>query len=322
MSAKDSGTNNPLVSLSRQLADAVERVSPSIVAVDARPRVRTSGVVWREGVVVSTSHTVKRDEEIAVTLHGGREARATLAGRDAGTDLAVLRVEEGEGFNAEAAGTPAQLAGASELKVGNLVLAVGRAVPERGVTASFGIVGHLGGEWRTWRGGEIDRLVHPDVSIFVGFSGGALVDAEGRVVGVNTTGLARGAGLTIPSTTVDRVVDQLLAHGRVARPYMGVGMQPVVLPEKLRERFQLPQATALMMLSVDADAPADRAGVNIGDVLIALDEAHVADTDDVQAALGGKEVGAAVKAKFLRGGEVKEVLITLGERPARRRRAE
>src|SRR5256885_3952474 len=197
MAATDSETNNPLVSLSRRMADAVERVSSSIVAVDARPRVRTSGVLWREGIIVSTSHTVRRDEEITVTLHDGREVRATLAGRDAGTDLAVLRVEDNGGDDAKAtANTPAQFTDASELKVGTLVLAVGRAVPERGVAASFGIVGHLGDKWHTWRGGAIDRLVPPDVSIFIGLSGGALVDVEGHIVGVNTTGLARGTGLT------------------------------------------------------------------------------------------------------------------------------
>ncbi|OLE97541.1 MAG: LuxR family transcriptional regulator [Cyanobacteria bacterium 13_1_20CM_4_61_6] len=320
MAATDSETNNPLVSLSRRMADAVERVSSSIVAVDARPRVRTSGVLWREGIIVSTSHTVRRDEEITVTLHDGREVRATLAGRDAGTDLAVLRVEDNGGDDAKAtANTPAQFTDASELKVGTLVLAVGRAVPERGVAASFGIVGHLGDKWHTWRGGEIDRLVRPDVSIFIGFSGGALVDVEGHIVGVNTTGLARGTGLTIPAATVDRVVDQLLAHGRIARPYLGIGMQPVALPEKLRERFNLRQATGLMMFSVDTDAPADKAGIIIGDILLALDEVYVADTDDVQAALGGKEVGGVVKARVLRGGEVKEVEITLGARPARKR---
>lgn len=315
MEAANSETNNSLVILSRQMGEAVERVSPSIVAVDARPRVRTSGVIWRPGVVVSTNHTIRRDEEITVTTHDGRELRATLAGRDAGTDLAVLRLE---GDEAEANSAPGQVADASALKIGHLVLAVGRAHPERGICASFGIIGMMSDGWRTWRGGEIDRLIRPDVSIFIGFSGGALVDAEGRIVGVNTTGLARGRGLTIPASTVDRTVDQLLTQGRVARPYLGVGMHPVALPEKLREKFNLPQATGLLMLSVEGDAPADMAGIIIGDILLGLNDVPVADTDDVQTTLGGKEVRAVVKAKILRGGEVKEVEITLGERPTRK----
>ena len=316
MDSTNAETNNPLIALSRSLAEAVERAGPSVVAVDARPRVRTSGVVWRPGVVVSTNHTIRRDEEITVSFGDGSRTNATLAGRDAGTDLAVLRVE---GYDAQAAGASAPFAEASALKVGALVLAVGRAHPDQGASASLGIINVAGDRWRTWRGGEIDRLIRPDVSVFIGFSGGALVDTEGRIIGINTTGLARGAGVTIPASTVDRVVDQLLASGRIARPYLGVGMQTVLLPDRLRERFNLAQVSGLMMLSVEAGAPADKAGITIGDVLLSLGGTSVADTDDVQSVLGREQVGAVVKAGFLRGGEVKEAEITLGERPVRKR---
>ena len=316
MDSTNSETNNPLVALSRSFAEAVERASPRVVAVDARPRVRTSGVIWRPGVVVSTNHTIRRDEEITVTLGDGNQMKATLAGRDAGSDLAVLRIE---GEEAGASTSATQFAEASALKVGSLVLAVGHAYPEQGVSASLGIISVLGDKWRTWRGGEIDRLIRPDVSIFIGFSGGALLDATGRLIGINTTGLARGAALTIPAQTVDRVVDQLLATGRIARPYLGVGMHPILLPDKLREQFNLPQSSGLMMLSIEADAPADKAGISIGDVLLALGEHTVADTDDVQTVLASEKVGAVIKARFLRGGEVKEAEITLGERPVRKR---
>jgi S1-C subfamily serine protease len=314
MERSNAEINNPLGALSRQMAQAVEQVSPSIVAVDARPRVRTSGVIWRPDVVVSTNHTIRRNEEITVALHDGQQVKATVAGRDTGTDLAVLRIEKNEG-----ASTTTEFADASTLKVGNLVLAAGRTDPERGVTAGLGIVAFLGDKWRTWRGGEIDRLIRTDISIFIGYSGGALLNTEGQVLGINTTGLARGAGLTIPASTVNRILDQLLQHGRVARPYLGVGMHPVALPDKLREKFNLPVATGLMMLSVEADAPADKAGITIGDLMLALDDAPTADTDGVQTILMGREVGDVVKAKLLRGGEVIEVEITLGERPARNR---
>lgn len=315
----EQGVSNSIDALSRQLAAAVERVSPAVVALDARPRVRTSGVIWRAGVVVSTNHTVRRDEEIAVTLHDGRELKATLAGRDPGTDLAVLRYGSGESLDESGV---APRGDAASLKVGHLVLAVGRAHPARGVSAGLGIVGAVAGGWRTWRGGEIDRLIRPDVSIFIGFSGGALLNTEGQVIGINTTGLARGAGLTIPASTVDRVVDHLLQHGRVARPYLGVGMfNRVALPEKLREKFNLQKASGLMILSVEADGPADRAGIMIGDILLALGDAAAPDSDDAQALFAGLEVGAAVKARILRGGELRELEITLGERPARKRQA-
>jgi S1-C subfamily serine protease len=314
-----SDANGPLNALSRQLAAAVEKAGPAIVSVDARPRVRTSGVLWREGVVVSTNHTVRRDEDLTVTLHDGREFPATLAGRDPATDIAVLRLE-GEG--AAGAGAVYETGGVVALRVGHLVLAAGRAHPSRGVTASFGILSVVGGEWRTWRGGRMDGLIRPDVSIFLGFSGGALLDTEGRIIGINTTGLARGVGLTIPAATVNRVVDGLLRHGRVTRPYLGVGMlHRVPLPERLREKFNLTQTSGLMLLSVEADGPADRAGLIIGDILLTLGGTPIPDSDDAQALLGGKEVGAVVGAEILRGGEVKEVEITLGERPARKRRA-
>ncbi len=173
------------------------RVSPAIVAIEARPRVATSGVVWRDGVIVSTNHTVQRDEEITVQLGDGRRLTANLVGRDPSTDLAVLRVEAEQALGIDPVTTTAH----NEVEVGNLTLAVGRI--HHGVTASFGIVSALGDKWRTWRGGEIDRLIRPDVRIFIGFSGGALIDVEGGVIGINTTGLARGAGLTIPASTVN-----------------------------------------------------------------------------------------------------------------------
>jgi S1-C subfamily serine protease len=314
----ESGANISLNALSQQLADAVERGGRAVVSVDARPRVRTSGVNWREGVVVSSNHTVRRDEDITVTLHDGREVPATLAGRDPGTDLAVLRFESGE---ESGGGVVYETGDVAALRAGHLVLAAGRARPAHGVTASFGILSAVGGKWRTWRGGEIDGLLRPDVSIFIGFSGGALLDTEGRIIGVNTTGLARGVGLTIPAATVNRVVDSLLQHGHVARPYLGVGLgQRVPLPGRLREQLNLPQASGLMLLSLEADGPADKAGLIIGDIVIALDGAAVADTDDVQAVLAGREAGASVRAGILRGGEVIEVEVTLGERPARKRR--
>src|SRR5947207_3590373 len=315
MDSTNSEINNPLITLSRQLGAVVERISSRIVAVDARPRVRTSGVIWRSGVIVSTNHTVRRDDEITVSFGDGRQVKAALAGRDPGTDLAVLRVESDTKLD----DGDAKFDDASTLKPGNLVLAVGRSHPAQGVSAALGILSVVGDKWRTWRGAEIDRLMQPDVAIFIGFSGGALVDADGRIIGINTTGLARGAGVTIPASTVDRVVDQLLASGRIARPYLGVGMHPVLLPDKLRTKFNLSQAAGLIMLSVEPDAPADKAGVTIGDVLLTLGEVPIANTDDVQTVLGNQEIGAVIKARLLRGEEIKEIDITLGERPVRKR---
>ncbi|MEJ7655062.1 MAG: trypsin-like peptidase domain-containing protein [Chloroflexia bacterium] len=233
-------TSNSLLALSESLGAAVERASPAVVAVHARPRFPTSGVIWRPGIVVSTNHTIRRDEEIVVTLHDGSSVPATLAGRDPSTDLAVLRIG-----GDTATSQSAQTGDAAQLKAGNIVLAVGR-VSEQGVNASFGIVSATGGAWRTWRGGEIDNLIRLDLAIYLGFSGGALIDAEGNVLGINTSALARGAGVTIPASTVNRVVDALLTQGRIKRGYWASGCRRS-LPESLRTQLNLPAAQGLVI---------------------------------------------------------------------------
>jgi len=305
----EANAQESLLAFSQSLAKAVERVSKAVVAIDARPRVATSGIVWRDGVIVSTNHTVQRNEEITVQVADGRRLPANLVGRDPSTDLAVLRVEGDQPLGIDPVTTTAH----NELAVGNLTLAVGRI--HRGVTASFGIVSALGDKWRTWRGGEIDSLIRPDVSIFIGFSGGALIDVKGRVIGINTTGLARGVGLTIPASTVNHVVDTLLQHGRIVRPYLGVGMQPVALPAQLRSNLNLPNESALVILSVEVESPAGRAGITLGDVLVALEGVPVADTDDVQMVLSRSQIGQTIRASILRGGEQREITLTLAERP-------
>ncbi len=306
---------NSLTALSRDLALAVERVSPFVVAVNARPRVATSGVLWHPGVVVATNHTIKREEEITVTLHDGRTLPGVLVGRDGSTDLAVLKVQD------ESSGSADIAAESEALKVGHLVQAVGRTGAE-GVSASLGCISSLSGTWRTWRGGVIDNFVRLDLSIYLGFSGSPLVSAEGRILGINTSGLARGAGLTIPATTVNRVVNALLTRGKIARPYIGVGMQPVRLPDSLKTKLNLPDENGVIVLSVEPGSPADKAGLLVGDVLIALDDTPVADTSDVQAALIPERIGQALKASIIRGGETIDISITIGERPARGHRGE
>lgn len=289
---------NSLVELSRELARAVESGERSVVAVHGRPHVPSSGVILRSGAVVTTDHTLKRDEDVTITLADGRNIPATLAGRDAGTDLAVLRIEEGAGEAAKPADT-------ASLKAGNFVLALGRR-GGNGVSASFGVVSAIGGAWRTWRGGQIDGFIRPDVNVYHGFSGGALVDTEGRFIGVNTTGLTRGAPATIPVATVTRVADELLSRGHVRRGYLGVGLHPVRVPDG-RE--------GLMVISLEPEGPAAKSGIFLGDVLLRLEGENVTDTDDVQAHLGGDRVGRAIDGEILRGGAIVTLKVTPGERP-------
>lgn len=319
METNEKQSANNLSDFSAQITDAVEAVAASIVAIDARPRVATSGIVWREGIIVSTNHTIQRDEDIAVAFADGRTAKATLLGRDAGTDIAVLKIDDAEIAQSLKA---ADIGETSEIKVGNIVLAVGRTSAEGNVTASFGIINQTGGAWRTWRGDEIERFIGLDLAIYLGFSGGALINTDGRVLGINTSAFGRGLVLTIPSETVNRVVETILTKGKISKPYLGIGTQAVPISENLRERLGLENRSGLMMLTVETGGAAEQAGVLIGDVLLSIDDKPTLDPADVQSALFGKEAGNQVKAKILRGGALQEIEITLGERPERSRGGE
>src|SRR6185369_11454278 len=213
---------------------------------------------------------------------------ARLVGRDSGTDLAVLKLESAET-------KPAEIGDSASLKVGHMVLAVGR-VSERGPSASLGIIGVLGGAWRTWRGGQIDQLIRLDMGIYDGFSGSPLVDAQGRIVGINTSALSRGGALTIPASTVNRVVEELLSQGRVSHAYIGVAMHSVQLPDALKNRLNISNSYGVIVLSVEPDAPADKAGLLIGDILTSMEGRPVNDTDDVQAVLTPERVGQNIGA--------------------------
>lgn len=307
MSLSKSEMISSLLALSNDLAAAVEQAGSAVVAVNARQRMPSSGVHWRPGVVVTADHTVKREEEITVTLPDGRTVPATLAGRDLSTDLAVLKLP---GVELPAA----EIGDASLLKVGHIVLALGRP-GESGLSASLGVVSAKSGAWRTWRGGQIDQFVRLDLTLYPGFSGGPLVDASGRVVGINTSGLSRRMDLVIPASTINRVVDQLLEKGRIARGYLGLGMQPVRLPDTLKNTLNLSDTGGVIVVNVEQNGPGDQAGVLIGDVLVALDGKPVSDTGDVQAMLGPDRVGKTISAHIVRGGLSVESAIAVGERP-------
>lgn len=306
MSTPETG-GGALAAFSSELADAVERAGRSVVAIHARRRIPSSGVVWRPGVVVATHHTIRRDEDIQVTLPDGGTVAADLAGRDPGTDLAVLRLRGGEA-------QPAERGDTAELRVGHLVLAVGRP-GEGGVTASLGAVSAVGGEWRTWSGGRMDRLVRLDLAVRDGFSGGPLVDARGLVVGINTSALARGAALTIPVSTVERVAEQLLSRGRVARGYLGIATQPVRVPASVKTAAATAAEVGLMVVRVDPGSPAEQGGVLMGDVVLELDGTPVADAGHLAALLGGDRIGQAISVRVLRAGEAATLSVVIAERP-------
>ena len=283
-----------LETFSNELAAATESAGQCVVAVNGRPKTPSSGIHWRAGIIVTTNHTLQQEDDITVTTPNGDTLPATVAGRDPGTDIAVLKVP---GLQIPVS-VPVD---AASVKIGHIVLAIGR-----GITASFGAISSKSGPWRTWRGGSIDAFIRPDVSIYTGFSGGALIDAEGKVIGMNTSGLSRGGGLTLPASTVTRVCDELSKRGRIARGYLGIGMQPVRLSSS---------STGLIVLSVEQDGPAHKAGLLVGDILIALGTTPLQDTGDLQSALSADLIDKPVVLNILRGGQKTEVTVTVGERP-------
>jgi S1-C subfamily serine protease len=296
-----------LLALSNDLAAAVAHAGRALVAVNGRRRLPSTGIHWRSGIVVTAHHTVRIDDEITVTDPDGRTVPVTLAGRDPSSDLAVLKLHDAGDL------TVADLADSVAGKVGQMVLALGY-----GPRASLGIISARGGQSRAERG-EADRLLCSDLVLYPGFSGGPLVDTEGRVLGVNTSGLSREIPLAIPAVTVTRLTEELLQKGYIARGYLGFGLQPVRLPDTLTRALGLPRSAGLVVISLEPAGPAERAGLLIGDVLVELDGKPVMETDDVMRVLGAQRVGSTLRASVVRAGVRTDVALTVGERPRRSR---
>lgn len=300
--------SNTWRTLSNEAASAIEKASRSVVAVHGRRRIPSSGVHWREGIVVTANHALERDEEISVTLPGGSTVAATVAGRDPSTDIAILKIS--------AQNLPLVERGdAAALIPGHMVLAAGRTA-EGTPRASLAMVAVTGPAWRAWTGGAIDLTLRLDRNLHPNLTGGPLVDSEGRVLGINTPSLSRFAATVIPASTIDRVVAELEKRGHIGRGYLGVGMQPVALPQKLRDSLNLTSEVGLMIVTVEPEGPAEKAGVLIGDILVALDGKPLTDTQDLAAHLAGEQIGKTVKASLIRGGALVDLAITVAERPA------
>jgi S1-C subfamily serine protease len=300
-----------LSTFSDQLADAVERGARSVVSVHARPRLPSTGVHWRDGVIVTTEATVQRDENISVTLPDGRRIPAQLKGRDPGTDLAVLAIPTGQ-LPVATPGDP------TTLRPGHLVLALGRT-GDGGPRAAFGAVSATGGKWRSWKGGEIDLWIQSDLTIYPGLGGGPLVSPDATIFGINSGGLSRPLATTIPVSTVERVVTQLVAKGYVARGWLGAAMQPARFSDAARKRAGINQEGGLVILSVEPEGPAALAGLIVGDVIVGLDGNAIEHPDQVLDLLGGDVVGRTFKVELVRGGKQERVDLLVGERPRRTR---
>lgn len=295
---------NPLTDFSNGLTSAVEKGGASTILVDARKRYPASGIAYAADLVLTADHVVTREDDIKVVLPDGRLLNAALAGRDPGSDLALLRL-------AETVLSPAKTS--SDVKVGQLVLALAR--PTRaGMQASWGIVTAINGPARTFRGGLLDEYISTETTPYPGFSGGPLVNTEGEVLGLNTSGLTRGSSLTIPARVAWRIAEALAKYGSVKRGYLGVRTQPVEIPEAGRNSLRREQTSGLLILWLEENGPAQQGGLFVGDTIVAIGGQPVGDPDDLFSALNSDTVGKSIAVEVLRGGRSETVTVTVGER--------
>jgi len=295
-----------LIALSNALAQATDRAAASVVAVHTEARGSSSGVLWRPGVIVTAEHALRRDEDIQITLPDGRVVSATLAGRDASTDLAVLKC-------AEATSPVAETGDVSAIKPGSLALVVGRTRAS-GPVAALGAVSLVVAERRTWTGAALAPYIRLDLGVQPTAVGGAVIDPHGRIIGIATPRFARFGAIAVPAPIVNRVVETLLQKGRIPRGYLGVGLQPVRLPDALRKTLNRDDKTAAIVLEVEPEGPAHKAGIVIGDIFVALAGHAVSRLEDVHGQLGAESIGKSLPLKFVRGGALQEVNIVVSER--------
>jgi S1-C subfamily serine protease len=298
-------SDNPLVALSNAMANAVEKASAFTVMVDARRRLPSSGIAYTADLVLTADHTVERDDDIYITLPNGDRITAELVGRDPGSDLALLRLK---GVTLDPAKPAAQSA-----RLGQMVLAVGRP-SEEGIQASLGVVSAIGGPVRTGRGGLLEQYLRTDTIAYPGFSGGPLIDSSAGLLGVNTSGLARGVALTIPLSLALATAQTLSQHGRVRRGYLGIRSQQVELADAQQQALSRKQELGLLLVGIENNSPASMGGLLVGDILVGLGGKSITDPDQLLMTLAGQVVGQATQVEILRGSQLNTVQVTIGER--------
>jgi S1-C subfamily serine protease len=293
-----------LVALSDATAQLVERAAVSIVSVRGGGRWHLSGIHWRPGVIVTAEEVLERDENIELTLPGGRSVEASLIGRDPTTDVAVLRFQPD--------GLPTAATAKAPLRAGEVIFTVGNR--DGTALAASGIVALAGGAWRSSRGGTIDEFLRLDLTLSPAGEGGALIDAQGRVLGMTVLGPRRRA-LAIPTSTIERAVDQLLARGHVFRAYLGAGLRSLRGERRQDSRPASSGGRGVLVVDVDPDGPAKRAGLLVGDVITSWNDKAIDRVRDIVHLLGPESVSTTAGLGLVRGGATATLQVILGERP-------
>ena len=296
-----------LTTLSDSLVELVARSVSGVVAVKAAPYRVVSGICVRPGIFAVADHSLRREDQVPVHTAGSGQASATILGRDPGLDLAFLK---GEGLEANALSA----ADPASLKPGTLAAVVGLTL-DAGPSASLGILGAVSGSRRTWRGATLDRFYRLDVNLYPSQSGAAVVNHAGELIGLATPALLRHSAVAVPVETMNRVLDELLTAGRIREGYLGVGMQPIPIPAELRKKAGFASESGLIVLNVVSGSPAEEAGIQLGDILVALDAKPIIDVEELQAVLRGENVDRTLNAVLIRGGEALRTAIKVVERP-------
>jgi S1-C subfamily serine protease len=294
---------------SRELADAVERVAPSVLGVRARRIGTSSALCWRPGVLVTAASAVGWADRVQLITSGGEALTGIVRGSDPASDVAVVAAE-GNWPSAE------RLLDAAT-RVGDFVFAVGRDASGM-LNASFGHVGAVAGAWRSWRGGQLDRYVRLDGGLYPGLAGAPVCDAQGQVVGIASAVLARRHGMVVPASTIDRIADALLSHGRVRRGHLGIAVQPVALSPAMRAAADGSGDAGLLVSGTGEESAAARAGLQVGDILVAVGGRPVASVEALRDLLGGQQIGSRLRLLVLRGGVSQELSVEVDERPRHR----
>lgn len=298
-------SNNIFTELSEAMADAAEQAGKYTVLVDARRRIPASGIAIAKDKILTADHVVERDEDVKILLDNGKELTARLAGRDPGTDLALLKLDSASAFPAQTSTAP--------VRAGQFVLAVGRP-SKKGIETSFGTVNAIGGPVRTGRGGMLEQYIKTDVVSSPGFSGGPLIDGEGAVIGINTSGFGSGRAVTIPANTAWKIAESLAMHGKIKRGYLGIRSQTVNIPAEARNELKRVQETGLLIVGLEEDSPAEKGGVMVGDILVGVAGEAIEHHDELFNRLSGGVVGVSTPMDVLRGGRLKTVDVIVGER--------
>jgi len=298
-------STNAFIELSESMADAAERAGKSTTMVDARKRFPASGIALSSDTVLTADHVIERDQDIRVLVDGGVEVSTRLAGRDPGSDLAVLKLDK-------SAATAARVS-KTQVRVGQFVLAIARP-SKKGIESSFGTINALGGPVRTGRGGMLEQYIKSDVVSYPGFSGGPLVDGAGDVLGINTSGFSSGSAITIPAELAWKIAQVLEKHGRIRRGYLGIRSQTVDIPQEARVSLKRDQTIGLLIVSIESGSPASEAALMIGDILVGISGEAVEHHDELFARLSGDVVGRSIPVEVLRGGKLLTVNVLVGER--------